>query len=331
MVKWTVTVTNVFWLLILTTWTLLRISAFYGEQGMTRWRLEMNGKWWWSDGDSLLPDGEGCLSGWVTLWALVSKQIRVKTSTRGEQLDEVCGINMLLKPVFARLCPSVPPARPDNDWYNLLFPGQQCTACSLKSYQSLLSFLLTHPHLYSIWPVSLYAGICFCCFVARLPHKLNAIIITWHIPHFLVIQNCFPCHGGLRLTIVKGKERSWRCRKADGLVKKILTCGQLTVLNPPDLHVCGLDTNQCFDDYKAELQDFDVTAAHSRSSHLLAALCTSTVWQTDWLLGKQLKDYTCMSYLTLAELSWWTPARPLSPQAHKRNLLCDCDSITVLI
>lgn len=47
----------------------------------------------------------------------------MKTSTGGEQLDEVGEINMLLKPVFALLCPSVPLAQPDADWYYSLFPG----------------------------------------------------------------------------------------------------------------------------------------------------------------------------------------------------------------
>lgn len=126
--------------------------SLQGKQGVTGWRVEMNGKWWWRDDGSLVSDGECCLSGWLTLWSLVSKQISVKTSTSGEQLDEVCGINMLLKPVFARLCPSVPPSRPNTDWYNLLFPGQRCTACYYWLTDGLAELVvaacgrLAHPH-----------------------------------------------------------------------------------------------------------------------------------------------------------------------------------------
>lgn len=107
----------------------MNTTQFQPLKGMTGWMVKINGKLRRRGGSSVHPDGEGCLSGWVTLWSLVSKQIRVKTSTGGEQFDQVCGINMLLKPVFARLCPSVPPAPPNNDWYNLLFPSQRCTPC----------------------------------------------------------------------------------------------------------------------------------------------------------------------------------------------------------
>lgn len=60
-----------------------------------------------------------CL-GWVTLSSLIAKQM--SWSTGGWQLDEARGINTLLKPVFSRLCTSVPSARPNSNHYSSTVP-----------------------------------------------------------------------------------------------------------------------------------------------------------------------------------------------------------------
>lgn len=127
-----------------------------------------------------------CL-GWVTLSSLIAKQM--SWSTGGWQLDEARGINTLLKPVFSRLCTSVPSARPNSNHYSSTVPQSlQLDLLLPPLWGSDRGSVRSTASGWSSWRLAA-ATIVHCHFVAESSLKQGT---RWIFPSFPLLWAKFP-------------------------------------------------------------------------------------------------------------------------------------------